>query len=235
MIAQREHLSAARQSVTIAAGETLDLDFALDLSSVHEELTVTAAAGGQTTAFDAFNSVTTLDSFEIVANPQTTLGDVLQNEPGVAKRGFGPGSGRPIIRGFDGDRVLIMQDGVRTGALDAGAGDHSVPIDPNGLDRIEIVRGPATLLYGSNAVGGVVNAITPHESYRETFATGTRGQYSVDAGSADTQMGTNLNLQHAWKNAVIWAGGGHRRTDDYNTPLGAVSYTHLTLPTIYSV
>ena len=78
----------------------------------------------------------------------------LENQPGVAKRSFGPGSSRPIIRGFDGDRVLMMKTD-RDGATSRDqSGDHGVTIDPNGLERIEVVRGPVTLLYGSNAVGG---------------------------------------------------------------------------------
>ena len=117
----------------------------------------------ETTTFEAFNAITTLDSFELSTNVAGTLGDALENQPGVAKRSFGPGSSRPIIRGFDGDRVLMMEDGIGTGDLASQSGDHGVTIDPNGLERIEVVRGPATLLYGSNAVGGVVNAVTPHE------------------------------------------------------------------------
>jgi len=223
LIAQREHLTADRQSVEIQPGDKVDIDFELDLSTVHEELTVTATAGGQATAFEAFNAITTLDSFELIGNSQPTLGDAIQNEPGVAKRSFGPGSSRPIIRGFDGDRVLIMEDGVRTGDLSAQSGDHGVTIDPNGLERIEIVRGPATLLYGSNAVGGVVNAITPHESYRDSLTAGTRGQFSVDAGSTDKQMGTNASVQHAENRVMLWAGGGTRRTGDYDTPVGTIA------------
>ena len=222
LLAQREHLTASRQEFTLAAGQTVEANFQLELSAVHEELTITATAGGQETAFEAFNSVSTLDSFELIGDPQPTLGDALQNEPGVAKRSFGPGSARPIIRGFDGDRVLIMQDGIRTGDLSSQSGDHGVSIDPNGLERVEIVRGPATLLYGSNAVGGVVNAITPHEAYHDSLIEGTRGQFSFDAGSADGQAGTNASMQHAQGNVLFWAGGGGRRSGDYKTPIGTI-------------
>ena len=225
VFAQREHFSAARQSITVQANALTTVNFRLDLSTIHEELTVTATAGGQETAFEAFNAITTLDSFELIGDPQSTLGGALQNEPGVAKRSFGPGSSRPIIRGFDGDRVLILENGIRTGDLSGQSGDHGVTIDPNGLDRIEIVRGPATLLYGSNAVGGVVNAITPHEGYLDAIAEGTRGQVSADAGSADQQAGTNASLQHADGRVVVWLAGGTRATGDYATPVGVIENT----------
>ena len=132
VLAQREHLTAGRQAIVVVAGEVATVDFELAPSPVHEDVTVTASAGGAEPTFEAFNAVTTLDSFDIVQLGQGSLGDALQNEPGIASRSFGPGSSRPIIRGFDGDRVLILQDGVRTGDLSSQSGDHGVTIDPNG-------------------------------------------------------------------------------------------------------
>ena len=142
-----------------------------------------------TATFEAFNATTIIDSVDMVTNPAGTLAEALGDQPGIAKRSFGAGSGRPIIRGFDGDRVLILEDGIRTGDLSSQSGDHGVNTDPNGLDRIEAVRGPATLLYGSNSLGGVVNAITPNESFKDSLVVGTRGQVSVDGGSANKQAG----------------------------------------------
>ncbi len=222
VLAQREHLTAARQSVTVQAGESVVVDFTLELTTIHEELTVTATAGGQTTAFEAFNAVTTLDAFDLVTDAHGSLGEALQNQPGVSNRSFGPGASRPIIRGFDGDRVLLMEDGVRTGDLSSQSGDHGVTVDPNGLERVEVVRGPATLLYGSNAVGGVVNAVTPHESQRESPISGTHGHVGADTGSANDQAGTNASVLHTTGRLLVWAGSGTRRTGDYMTPEGTV-------------
>ena len=230
ILAQREHLTAGRQMVTVDPGATATVDFALGLSPVHEDVTVTASVSGAETTFEAFNAVTTLDSFDIARESSNSLGEALQNEPGIASRSFGPGSSRPVIRGFDGDRVLILEDGLRTGDLSSQSGDHGVTIDPNSAERIEIVRGPATLLYGSNAVGGLVNIITPHESYRESVFDGTRSQFSTSVGSANTEAGTAASLQHSQGNVVFWGGGGMRRTGDYSTPDGTVenSATELT-------
>ena len=222
VVAQREHLTAERRAVTVEPGGTATADFEVGLSPVREDVTVTASAGGTETTFEAFNAVTTVDSFDIARESAAGLEDVLRNEPGIAIRGFGPGASRPIIRGFDGDRVLILEDGVRTGDLSSESGDHGVAIDPNSAERIEIVRGPATLLYGSNAVGGLVNVITPQESYRESLLDGTRAQLSADVGSANAQTGTNVGLQHARNGVHYWAGGSMRRTGDYATPAGTV-------------
>ena len=222
VLAQREHLTAVRQVVTVDAGAAATLDFVLRLSPIHEDVTVTASVSGTETTFEAFNAVSTLDSFDIALASAGSLGDALQSEPGIASRSFGPGSSRPVIRGFDGDRVLILEDGLRTGDLSSQSGDHGVTIDPNGAERIEIVRGPATLLYGSNAVGGLVNVITPHESYRESLFDGTRVQFGTNVGSGNAAAGTIASLQHAQGNLLVWGGGSMRRTDDYDTPAGTI-------------
>ncbi len=93
------------------------------------------------------------------ARLEPTLGETLANEVGVSSSYFGPAASRPVIRGLDGERVRILQNGA--GVLDASGAspDHAVALEPLTLDRIEIVRGPAALLYGGSAIGGVVNAI----------------------------------------------------------------------------
>jgi iron complex outermembrane receptor protein len=167
--------------------------------------------------------VTSVDSVELVKNMAGTVGEILEAEPGIAKRSYGPGPSRPIIRGFDGDRVLIMQDGMRTADLSSQSGDHGVTIDPAGLDRIEVVKGPATLLYGSNAIGGVVNAVTPHESFPRSKPEGVQGRVTADGGTANDQGGINGNVQFGQGNWGVWGGGGAVRTGDYDSPEGTVS------------
>ncbi|MDQ3170912.1 MAG: carboxypeptidase regulatory-like domain-containing protein, partial [Acidobacteriota bacterium] len=142
VIAQREHLTTGRETVTVASGQASAANFTLSLEGVHEEVVVTASATGQTTTFESFNSITSLDTVEIARNMGTSVAEVLEGQAGVAKRSFGPGTTRPIIRGFDGDRVLIMQDGVRTGDLSSQSGDHGTSIDPASLQRLEVVKGP---------------------------------------------------------------------------------------------
>jgi len=89
-----------------------------------------------------------------------SLAQTLRNQPGVAVRSMGPGAAAPVVRGLTGDRVLVLQDGQRTADLAGSADDHGVTIDPLAAQRVEVVRGPATLLYGNNALGGVVNVIS---------------------------------------------------------------------------
>jgi iron complex outermembrane receptor protein len=218
VIAQREHFSAARQSVTVAAGQTATVEFSLSIETVHENVTVTASATGTATTFESFNAITSLDSVELARAAGSSLADALATAPGVSKRSFGPGSGRPIIRGFDGDRVLIMQDGIRTGDLSSQSGDHGISIDAAGLDRLEVVKGPATLLFGSNAIGGVVNAVSPQDAFRTSPFVGSLGGLTFDTSSADASVGANGSVQYGSGPWTLWAGGGSRRSGDYKTP-----------------
>src|SRR5712672_2333892 len=108
---------------------------------------------------DQFATVTVVPSDEIRRNGGGTLGDLLLNKAGITGSSFAPGaSSRPIIRGLDVNRVGIVENGVGgTGASDLGE-DHFVPIDPLTTNQIEVIRGPATLRYGSQSIGGVVSA-----------------------------------------------------------------------------
>src|SRR5215813_13046990 len=106
---------------------------------------------------DQFATVTVLPSQEIRRNGAATLGDLLFEKPGITGSEFAPGaSSRPIIRGLDVNRVRIQEDGIgANGASDLGE-DHFVPVDPLTSDQVEVIRGPATLRFGSQAIGGVV-------------------------------------------------------------------------------
>lgn len=120
------------------------------------EITVT---GNPLGASDLIAPTTTLSGDELLLRSQSTLGQTLDNIPGVSSTYFGPNASRPIIRGQDGDRIRILQNG--GGAPDASAlsYDHAVPVDALVTERVEVLRGPSALQYGGSAVGGVVNLI----------------------------------------------------------------------------
>jgi iron complex outermembrane receptor protein len=215
-------LTDERQSVTIVAGQTATADFSLRLAAVREQVTVTAA-GREESAFESFQSTATVGSLELAQKPTVSLGDLLEGQPGVAKRSFGAGSNRPVIRGFDGDRVLVLKDGIRTGTLSSQSGDHGEFLDPLELERVEVVKGPATLLYGSNAIGGVVNAISSHHEIHEHFHPGVTAYLNANGGTANDLFGGaggfELGFGSGWSAA---AHGGGNRTDDYDTPIGTL-------------
>ena len=209
------------KSVTLSAGESAEVEMMLNLSPIHETVTVTARGRHETT-FQAVQSVHALETFDISEKMAASIGEVLDGEPGVAKRSFGPGNSRPVIRGFDGDRVLILQDGMRTGSLGSQSGDHGEPIDPGNLESLEVVKGPATLLYGSNAIGGVVNAISRHHEIHQHRHDGTRGQITSGFGSNNGLAGANATFEHGAGNWMFWGGGGGQRTGDYSSGEGTI-------------
>lgn len=95
----------------------------------------------------------------LLLQSQGSLGETLNQLPGVSSTYFGPAASRPVIRGLDGDRIRILQNGIAARDASNVSYDHAVAADPIALDRIEVLRGPAALLYGGSAIGGVVNLV----------------------------------------------------------------------------
>jgi iron complex outermembrane receptor protein len=221
VLAHLQSLSDETKTVTVAPGQTVTLDFALRLSPVKQSLTVTATEREQST-FESFQTVTSLDAIDLALKSRSSLGELLEHQPGVAKRSFGPGTSRPVIRGFDGDRVLVMQDGLPTGTLSSQSGDHGESLDPTSLDRIEVVKGPATLLYGSNAIGGVVNAVTGHHMIHDHPHQGLRGHLTGFGGTANSQGGGAAGFDLGTGKWLLWGSGSGQRTGDYATPDGTI-------------
>jgi len=148
---------------------------------------VMSVSPGARNQFESYQPTAVLAGQDLERERQASLGETLQNEPGLSVRSLGPGPSRPVIRGLDGDRVLILQDGQRMGDLSSQSGDHGVNINPGAASRIEVVRGPATLLYGANAIGGLVNVIT--EDVPTGQVVGAKGSMSMSFGSATGEAG----------------------------------------------
>ncbi|UCF36968.1 MAG: TonB-dependent receptor [Acidobacteriota bacterium] len=221
MVAYSSAFTSQAQHVDVNPGQTVTIDFVLQLSPIQESITVTASGRHETT-FEAVQSVNSLDSFDLAESMAPTIGEVLENEAGIAKRSFGPGSSRPVVRGFDGDRVLVMKDGVSVGSIGSQSGDHAEPIDPAGLERLEVVKGPATLLYGSSAIGGVVNAISRHHEMHKHRHEGARGHVSGVGGTNNEHLGGGASVEYGEGRWMFWAGGGGQSTGDYSTPAEVV-------------
>ncbi len=170
-------------------------------------------------AEQAFVPVTIVPGREVLAETGANLADSLQNRPGISATNFAPGSSRPVIRGFDTYRVRVQENGIGTHDVATLSEDHAVPIDPNAADRIEVVRGPATLRYGSQAIGGVVNATNgriPEMMPRGGFSAVIQGGVS----SVDSGRDSAFKVTGGAGNFVAYADSFERNSKDYNTPLG---------------
>lgn len=211
LLVHQEGFADQTRQFTVAAGSAVTLDVQLILTGVRENVTVTATGSEQST-FEAIASVSSVDSNLIRQRASVGIGEVLNGEPGVSKRSLGPGSSRPVIRGFDGDRVMVAADGVRMGSLAAQSGDHSEPVDVLAAERIEVVKGPATLLYGSNAIGGVVNTISGHD---EGAHPGVRGYLSGIGGTNNHQGAVSGGIEYGRDKWMLWSNATGQRTGDY--------------------
>lgn len=206
------------QPVTVSGG-IATLDFILSLKSINAEVTI-SATGEEQSVYESFSSVNSVGATRIAEKASTSLGEVLENEAGVSVRSFGGGgTGRPSIRGFEGDRVLILQDGIRNGSIGAGSGDHGEPVATTNLERIEVIKGPATLLYGSNAIGGVVNAVTDDEDRAHE---GIRGYFTALGGSVNRQAGIAGGLEYGIKKNLFELNLNSTREGDVRTSLGKI-------------
>ncbi len=150
----------------------------------------------------------------------STLGETLDNLPGIANSAFGPNVGRPVIRGMDGDRIRILQNSGSNMDMSALSNDHGVPIDPLTTERIEVLRGPATLLYGGSAMGGVVNVIDNRIARERTFDAkgGVMGKAEVRAGGAADERSTGAMVEAGNDKFVLHVDAFDRSTKNLRVP-----------------
>ena len=150
----------------------------------------------------------------------STLGETLDNLPGIANSSFGPNVGRPTIRGMDGDRIRILQNSGANMDVSGLSFDHAVPMDPLTTERIEILRGPATLLYGGSAIGGVVNVIDNRIARERAFDSkgGVMGKAELRTGGAANERSTGAMVETGTDKFAIHVDAFDRRTQNLKVP-----------------
>jgi len=148
---------------------------------------------------------------------QSTLGETLDKLPGVSSTYFGPNASRPIIRGMDGDRIRVLQNGGATLDASALSFDHAVPTEALVTDRIEVLRGPAALLYGGSAVGGVVNVID-NRIPREPI-NGVTGKAEAAAATGNGERSGGAMIEGGNDRFALHADVFDRTTDDVRVPV----------------
>ena len=163
---------------------------------------------------DILGGTSVLSGEALTRDLRPNLGETLARQPGVSATSFGPNASRPILRGFSGDRIRLLTDGIGSFDVSATSADHAVAINPLLAERIEVLHGPAALLYGSSAVGGVVNVIdsripthVPADGY-DLSLNGTYGSAAQErslAGKADVALGGGF---------VAHGDGSYARTSD---------------------
>jgi len=163
---------------------------------------------------DVLQGVSIVTGEELTRELRPTIGDTLARQPGVSATSFGPSASRPVLRGLQGERIRVLTDGIGSIDVSNTSVDHAVAINPLTAERIEVLRGPSALLFGSSAVGGVVNVIDtriprtrPANGYR-LDAIGSYGSAANErSGSAAADVAVGRHF-------VLHADGSYQKTDD---------------------
>lgn len=201
--------------------EYTDLDIRLRESALQQqEVLLTASPAGSNRSYRATDAVSLNQLQERAAD---NFGAALAMQPGVSVRSFGAAASRPVIRGFDGQRVLVLENGERMGDLAETAPDHATAMDPDVAERIEIIRGPASFLYGSGAMGGVVNVL--NGDVPANWQPGLSGRLSA-TGTSVNEGGSGFGrITYGGTQTAVSGRLNYRDAGDVHTPDGPLSGT----------
>ena len=171
---------------------------------------------------DVLQGTTVLSGEQLTRELRPTIGETLARQPGVSATTFGPSASRPILRGFQGDRIRVLTDGIGSIDVSNTSVDHAVIIDPLLAERVEVLRGPSALLFGSSAVGGVVNVIdtriprtVPQDGYR------LNGVATYGSAATERSGGAAGDVA-VTKNIVLHADGSYLKSNDLRTGRGYI-------------
>jgi len=190
---------------------------AINPEAVPETVVITASPFAQN-PLDVAASVSQITHQELIVSGGIGIGDALKNVPGVTTSGFAAGASRPVIRGLSSTRVRITENGVGSHDTSDLGDDHAVPVDPLASIQVEVLRGPATLRYGSSAIGGVVNAINNRIPIDVSEGTALEGIAGMSSNSIERLGGGIADYRN--NNWAFHADALVRGADDYDTPEG---------------
>jgi iron complex outermembrane receptor protein len=207
--------AAISEAVTAAAGTDAAPPTPGDAAKAHPDPDqAIVVTGVRRAAGDVLGGVTVLDKEILTHDVRTSIGETLKDQPGVTASSFGPTASRPILRGLSGERVRVLSDGIGSLDLSSSDPDHAVAINPLTAERIEVLRGPSALLFGSSAIGGVVNVIDTRIPRRvpdgpvavDALVTyGSAAKERSVSGSVDVPLGAHF---------VVHADGAYSKFDD---------------------
>jgi iron complex outermembrane receptor protein len=166
---------------------------------------------------DVLGGISVLDEGELTREVRPSIGETLARQPGVTSTSFGPQASAPVLRGLSGDRVRVLTDGIGTLDLASSGPDHAIAINPLTAERIEVLRGPTALLFGSSAIGGVVNVIDTRIPRRlPDGVVGVDALAGYGTAADERLLNGSFDLPLAGK-FVVHADGNWTRTGDLRT------------------
>lgn len=213
------------RTLVVTESAAVTVEVVLFTSPLQLNATVVTGQLSERRAADAISPTNVLSDAKLDRRLDGTLGSTIAGTPGISVASMGPATARPVVRGLSGDRVLILEDGLRTGDLSSTSMDHAVATDPLTARRIEVVRGPMSLLYGSSALGGVVNLIR-HE-IPTSVVEHVHGTASVQATSVNAGGAVGGFAEFPLAGFAMRAEASGRRAGDQRTPVGRLGNTEV--------
>ncbi len=207
----------------IAANQTLEIKIEVSYTGVDlDEVVITSSPTASGFRYQP-DMLYTGESLQ--RRSEVSFGEMLNHSPGIAMRSLGSSPARPVIRGMDGDRILVLENGERMGDISETSADNSIALDPLVASRIEIVRGPASSLYGSSALGGVINLMTT--DIPDRWDQGSSGVISLQ-GASMNRMGAGFGrYTYGGDNLAFTGRLAHRQSSDITTPDGVLPGTSM--------
>ncbi|MEI6894940.1 MAG: TonB-dependent receptor [Colwellia sp.] len=204
-----KNYSHSNQSVEV--GDNSISNLAIVLSTSVMEVIDVYATPLHGSSIESALPINVLSADELKMKQASTLGETLKNEVGVHSSYYGPVSSTPIIRGLDGPRVLITQNGLDVGDASRVGPDHVVTTETSTATQIEVLRGPATLFYGSGAIGGVVNVV----DQRVPTSSDEQVNYMLQYNDVSNEKEASINMQTGTDNIAFHLDGFWRDSKDY--------------------
>jgi iron complex outermembrane receptor protein len=198
------------------------------LSELRFELPPVVVTGtlGRRAGEDVLSPTAVVVGAELDRRLAATIAATLEDQPGVAVTSLSPGTARPVIRGLGGDRILVLEDGLRPGDLSSMSSDHAVAIEPVTAHQFEVVRGPMSLMYGSSALGGVVNVI--RDEVPTSRPEDVHGALSLQGASVNAGLTSAVTVSGGLGGLAWRAEGSGRWAGNTRTPVGELVNTGVT-------
>lgn len=215
---------SAEVSFTVTGLDTTSVEITLQASASQGEGVVITARRESNGLVEAGSSQS-IAGAALQQNLGRTLAETIKNEPGVAQQSMGPATARPVVRGLGGDRLVILEDGAPSGDASSMSADHAVTADPMAAERIELLRGPASFLYSSNALGGIINM--EREKTINNHPDRIHGTVSVQGESVNTGVAAAGSLGIPAGAFGIQLRGSYRNAGDISTPGGEIQNTDI--------
>lgn len=205
--------STINKDIVVPSDEVENLEIKLNETSIDLSEVIVTGNPFLVETKDLSQSSISLSKLDLIIKSGGTIAEALNFQPGISMRSNGIATGRPVIRGFSNNKVLILEDGLRMGDLSNASDDHAVSNDGSEAEKIEVIEGPSSLLYGSNAVGGVVNILS--DAIPSSVQQGLNGEILVQDATVNNEYLGNAHLNYGWNRIALHGKFFKRKGDDY--------------------